>query len=127
MYPTVLGERETLNLALNGRVKGFARYGDGDFTVMRGQGELFQKWEPTLAYALADTLETPCPGVLNCIPRPVVEADTQFYYRWQSFVEANAGLIPLLGKTVYGSAYISRMDSAPELHSELYWTQVARL
>ena len=126
-YPPVLGERETLNLALSGRIRGFARYGDGDFTVMRGQGELYQRWEPGLAAALAECLADPAYGVLNCIPRPVSEAESQFYYRWQAFIEANAGLLPLLGTRAYGSAYISRMDSVPELHTPLYWTTVARL
>lgn len=127
IYPPVLGELETLNLALTGRIRGFARYGDGDFAVMRGQRDVYQCWSPSLAEQLAACLADPTPKVLNCVPRPVNERDTLYAHRWQAFTEANAGLLPLLGKSTYGSSYISRMDSVPELHTTLYWAQVARL
>lgn len=126
-YPAVLGELETLNQALSGRVRGFARYGDGDFGVIRGQGDVYQKHTPELAAALGHWLTNPHKRVINCLPRPVVERDTQFYYRWQAFMEANAGLAAMLPRATYGSSYLSRMDSAPEIHTTLYWTQIARL
>ena len=126
-YPPVLGELETLNQALTGRIRGFARYGDGDFGVMRGQGDVYQKHVPSLAHSLGYYLTHPCERVLNCLPRAVTERDTPFYYRWQAFMEANAGIIGLLPDRVYGSAYLSRMDSVPELHTTTYWMMVARL
>lgn len=126
-YPEVMGERETLNRILNGEYRGFARFGDGDFGVMRGQRDVYQKADPALAYSLGEILAQPQKGVLNCLPRPVSERDTAFYYRWAAFWEANAGIIGLLPVQLYGSSYVSRMDSAPECHTPAYWALAAQL
>ena len=125
-YPKVLSEAETLELALR-EYRGFTRYGDGDFAVLRGQRDRYQKWDPALARKLAQSLAEPSEHVLNCIiPTPRFTARLQ-HHHWLLYLEANAGIIPFLRAPVYGSANISRMDSAPDLHSEEWWVSVARL
>jgi hypothetical protein len=121
-----LSELQTLDSLCTGRHTGLARYGDGDFAVMRGQPDRYQKWEPELAAALAHTLSVPCPYVLNAIVPPPAEG-TIGNHRWICFWEANAGIINLLPKREYGSASLSRMDSCPQNHSEEFWLSVSRL
>ena len=102
-----------------------ARYGDGDFAVMRGQQDRYQKCEPKLAHALARSLSDPSPYVLNAIvPAP---AEGPGNYRWICFWEANAGIIGLLPKRTYGSASLSRMDSCPQNHTAEFWLKVSQL
>ncbi len=126
-YPEVLGEIETLNLILSGRYRSFVRYGDGCFNLMRCQRDVYHDWSPELAYELAEGLASPAPGTLLCLPRPVREEDTLYYHRWKAFLETVAGVAPLLKDQVYGSSYISRMDSAPECHTRDYWLTLSRL
>ncbi len=122
-YPKVLTEAETIDIVLE-KYRGFARFGDGDFAVMRGQRDRFQKWDPALARMLAQSLARPSPHVLNCIPREVTVRNN---HHWLSFTEANAGIIPLLTQEFYGSANISRMDSEPHLHTPEWWRYCAKL
>lgn len=104
-----------------------ARYGDGDFAVMRGQRDRYQKWEPKLAYELGCSLSFPHPDVLNAlIPPPGVgELANQ---RWHCYMEANAGIIGLLPTDRdYGNAAISRMDSNIQLLTAEWWLQCSKL
>ncbi len=103
-----------------------ARYGDGDFAVMRGQRDRYQKWVPELAWKLAHTLVSPSEGVLNCIipPPGLGELANQ---RWKCYMEANAGIVGMLTMQVYGNAAISRMDSDIQLLTPEYWLTISRL
>lgn len=120
-----MSELQTLDSLCTNRFRGLARYGDGDFAVMRGQQDRYQKCEPKLAHALARSLSDPSPYVLNAIvPAP---AEGPGNYRWICFWEANAGIIGLLPKRTYGSASLSRMDSCPQLHTAEFWLKVSQL
>ena len=125
-YPRVMNERKTLESLLTGEYQGLARYGDGDIACMRGQPDRYQKSLPELAYQLACGLRQPAPTVLNAlIPPPA--AGVQGNYRWQCYLESNAGILGLLPDGPYGSASLSRMDSCPYLHTEEWWLEISKL
>jgi hypothetical protein len=128
-YPTVFGEIQTVEEALSGRHLGIARYGDGDFNIMRGGTDRYHKPCPKLAAALAETLHSGSSRVLNClIPPPLRMKEGELaYQRWVHYLEMNAGLLPFLSGGTFGSSNISRMDSCPHLHTTSYWNLVARL
>jgi Glycosyltransferase GT-D fold len=120
-----MSELQTLDSLCTDTYGSLARYGDGDFAVMRGQQDRYQKFEPKLAHALARSLAHPHPGVLNAvIPAPAEGPGSQ---RWICFWEANAGIIGMLPDREYGSANLSRLDSCPALHTAEYWLSVSRL
>ncbi len=121
-------EEETLQALLDGQYRGFARYGDGDFNVIRGVRERFHQACPSLARALAESLRSPSTGVLNgLIPNPRSREGSLSFQRWQMYLEVNAGIIPFLPDGPYGSSNISRMDSCPHLHTTSWWHQVSKL
>lgn len=133
-YPQVLTEEETL-LKFSYRhgcappsYRGLCRFGDGDFNVMRGRPDRFQKHESSLANALGECLAGGSNKVLNClIPPPRVEAPNPMKHRWESYLEANAAFLPFLEQELYGSSNVSRMDSAPQLHTIQWWRTCADL
>ena len=127
-YPQVLSEEETLAQILEGKFRGLARFGDGDFNVIRGQRDRYHKPCPKLAQALSEVLSRGSSSVLNClIPPPPMKEGTLAYQRWHNYLEMNAGIFPFLTGELYGSSNISRMDSTPHLHTTSWWNQVARL
>jgi len=93
---------------------------------MRGQRDRYQKWDPSLAGLLGQTLGEASPGVLNAlIPPPGVgELANQ---RWHCYMEANAGILGMLPKIQYGCASISRMDSNIQLLTEEWWLECSKL
>ena len=111
---------------LTDEYRGLARYGDGDFAVMRGQRDRYQQWDPMLAAKLAQFLGVPTPGVLNAIIPPPGIGD-RINQRWHCYKEANAGIIGLLPDRIYGDASLSRMDSNIQLHTEEWWLEISKL
>ena len=127
-YPLVLSEEGTIEKMLTGEYRGMARFGDGDFNVIRGQEDRYHKACPKLSRTLSSVLVGPSEGVLNClIPPPPMKEGTLAYQRWVTYLEVNAGILPFLTDEFYGSANISRMDSSPRLHTTFYWDLVAAL
>ena len=129
IYPQVLDEIVTVDKLLAGKYRGLARYGDGDFNILRGQQDRYHKACPQLAQALAESLHRGSNQVLNClIPQPLdMREGTLAYTRWHFYTEANAGIFPFLADESYGSSNISRMDSCPHLHTTSWWDHVAKL
>src|SRR5882672_4226765 len=71
-YPQVMSEEKTIGTLLQGDYRGVARYGDGDFNIMRGQRDRYHAPCAPLAKALAETLHRGSNRVLNClIPPPL--------------------------------------------------------
>ena len=128
-YPQVWDETVTIDKLVAGKYRGMARFGDGDFNVLRGQEDRYHKACPKLAQALGESLHRGSNQVLNCLIPPPLDAreGTLAYQRWHFYLEMNAGLFPFLRDEVYGSSNISRMDSCPHLHTTSWWVQVARL
>ncbi len=127
-YPQVLSEEETITQLLDDKFRGLARFGDGDFNIMRGQRDRYHKPCHHLAQALATVLNCGSPHVLNClIPPPPMKEGTLAYQRWRNYLEMNAGIFPFLTGELYGSSNISRMDSTPHLHTTSWWNRVSQL
>ena len=128
-YPQVWDEIVTIDKLLAGKYRGLARYGDGDFNIIRGHEDRYHKACPKLAEALAESLRRGSNRVLNCLippPQNAREGSLPFT-RWHFYLEMNAGLFPFLTDEVYGSSNISRMDSCPHLHTTSWWDHVAKL
>jgi hypothetical protein len=127
-YPKVMTEEETIHQLVTGKYHGLARYGDGDFNIMRGQRDRYHKPCHKLAEALATSLHRGHNKVLNClIPPPVAREGTLAYQRWHNYVEMNSGIFPFLIDEYYGSSNISRMDSQTHLHTTSWWLTVSKL
>jgi hypothetical protein len=119
LYPKVLTEDETLNEALSG--KSIARYGDGELSLALGGDCIFQKRNTVLASELRKILTRPRPNLLVCIPN--IEAPTKA--AWSAYGASR--FRDLYTDGPYGSAFISRPDSAPWIDRDDYWAKLARL
>jgi len=127
-YPRVMDEITTVDRLVKGDYRGIARYGDGDFNIMRGQRDRYHAPCPKLARNLAETLHRGSNHVLNAlIPPPLGPSQELAYQRWLMYLDANAGIIPFLADETYGSSNISRMDSCPHLHTRQWWDHVSQL
>jgi 2-polyprenyl-3-methyl-5-hydroxy-6-metoxy-1,4-benzoquinol methylase len=118
-HPPVLTELETLERAHAG--ESLARYGDGELKLALGRDCISQKADPRLAAELQQVLHAKAP-VLPCIPSPRNAKGES----WARF--ATAGFLALYDAGLtYGSAFITRPDSAPWIDTPDYWTRVTDL
>ncbi len=110
---------ETLDQLLGGDCS-MCRYGDGEFKVMLGKSNGFQKKDPKLARRLKEVIVSRKDGILLCIPN--VTSDTLLRTReavsfWNFFLkEYGAGVSKLLSPSVqYYNAHVTRlyMDYQP--------------
>lgn len=119
-YPKVLTEDETLEAALAGKC--IARYGDGELNLALGGTCIFQRPNAVLAGELRKILIRPRPNLVVCIPN--IEAPTKL--AWRNY--GTPRYVSLYDqKMIYGSAFISRPDSAPWIDNESYWERLERL
>lgn len=118
-YPEVLSEDETLDRALNG--ESLARYGDGELRLCLHGISRSQRPCEELRRELRELLRVPC-SALICIPNAKT---TTRGAAWQRYTEAQ--YVTLYELPVYGSAFISRPDSAPWIKRDDYWDKVRRL
>lgn len=119
MYPKVMTEFETLQEALCGT--SLARFGDGELRLCHGSNCPPQKADPRLTIELRDILIKRQPGLLPCIPHltgPKSES-------WKKY--ASVTYTRFYQQPVYGSAFITRPDSAPWINNPGYWQAVASL
>jgi hypothetical protein len=119
-WPAVLSEEETLRLvAEEGR--SLARYGDGEFKLCYGGSIKSQVYDAALGKRLREILlrSGDClVGIPNLL-RPTKPF-------WDQF--RNTKITALLDmKRVYGSAFVSRPDSAPWIQTPAYWQRVESL
>ncbi len=118
-YPKVLTEDETLNRALAGHC--IARYGDGELNLALGGDCIFQHRNAVLANELRKILLRPRPNLLVCIPN--CAAPTKAAWKQYTTVRYTG----LYGAGPYGSAFITRPDSAPWIDREDYWRKLRTL
>lgn len=119
-WPAVLSEAETLRLVLEGW--SLARYGDGEFKLCYGGDIKSQKGDPALAKRLREILLSSGETCLVGIPN--LHAPTKPF--WDQFrTDRITRLFDM--RRVYGSAFVSRPDSAPWIHNPTYWKQVESL
>lgn len=119
--PEVLSERGTLAAAASGM--SISRYGDGELKLALGHDCISQKASPDLARELREILAAPPSGdCLVCLPnyRSNAKAAT-----WDAYAQPKYA--DLFGPGPFGSAFITRPDSAPSIDTPDYWDAVTAL
>lgn len=116
-YPRTLTEFETLSLVLDGC--SLARYGDGEFNLALGGRAKCQAPDPALMLRLVEILADSGECLVGI---PNIQSQTpkaKFWSKYASF--------PLLGSQVYGSAFVTRPDSAPWIDRPEFWDALESL
>jgi hypothetical protein len=118
-WPNVWSEEETLRMVSEGR--SLARYGDGEFKLCHGGSIKSQPYESHLGKRLREILRASgdCLVGIPNLHRPTKPFWDQF--RSERFTAL------LDSKRDYASAFVSRPDSAPWIHTPAYWKQVEDL
>jgi len=123
-YPKTLSEADTVARAQAGC--SLARFGDGEFKLALGANCVSQRAHPALAKELRHILVNGAPGLLVCIPNIIgAELPGNKAKGWKPYTTEK--YYRLLGKQPYGSAFISRPDSAPWIDTPDYWTSIRKL
>lgn len=120
-YPKVLGEFETLELILSGHSVG--RAGDGEFNHMRGKKNVSQVADPKLTSEMQAAFVDPPKGFVPCIP--TMDPRGPKVGNWKKY-EASFERF-LNPKVRYGSAFISRPDSAPWIDVPVFYDKIESL
>lgn len=118
-YPDVLDEFETLQAVLRG--KSLARYGDGELKMCEGADIKSQRHAHGLQQRLVEILRQPSPCL---VALPNIHSKTPKSDHWNKHARFAYLLNP---KVTYGSAFITRPDSAPWIDTPAYWTQLESL
>lgn len=117
-YPSVLSEAATLAAVVAG--VSLARYGDGEFNLCRGGTSKCQPFASSLQRRLREILQASgeclvgIPNLRSATPKAA------FWAKYDTCAD-------LLAARPYGSAFISRPDSAPWIDTPAYWAQLERL
>lgn len=120
-YPDVIDEFETLDLVLAG--KSIARYGDGEFNLVRGGNCVSQRSVPAIRAELTAILQWSRPNLLVAVPR--IDERSPKNVNWvKCCSHYGAYLNP---RMKYYSAFITRPDSAPWISSKDYFDKVESL
>jgi len=120
-YPHVVDEFATLDLIIAG--KSIARFGDGEFNLVRGGNCVSQKRVEGIREELKAVLLSKDPNLLVGVPR--LDARSPKDVNWRKCCE-HYGMF-LNGKKKYYSAFITRPDSAPWIATEEYFDKVESL
>lgn len=113
----VLTEDETMDRALSGW--SLARYGDGELRNALGSHCKPQTADQKLARELRDVLAKPADRLLVCVPTlDGPKADRWARYRTPPYSKL------LNPKAIYGSAFVTRPDSAPHVNRPDYWAKI---
>lgn len=116
-YPSVLSERATLDAVLAGA--SLARYGDGEFNLALGRSIPCQRHTDEIGARLREILhEADC-----LVGIPNLRSDTPKADFWSKYNSAAS----LLADRIYGSAFVTRPDSAPWINTPEYWQAVESL
>jgi hypothetical protein len=120
MLAHVLTEDETLTAVERGM--SLARYGDGEMNLIRGGNCVSQVHTPALQEELQRILKTPVENLLVGVPRLCKGPKDHLWEKWKRrFTER------MNPKMTYGSAFISRPDSAPWIKTVNYFERVRQL
>lgn len=124
-YPSVVGEFETMRRVVAGA--SIARYGDGELKMAdRPAGIKSQDHHPVLRDRLRRILleSGNClVGIPNIRAVLQTQVSVQKVKHWSNYLE----MTHLLARREYVSAFITRPDSAPWIHTEAYWQLVETL
>jgi hypothetical protein len=120
-YPTILDEFETLAEVLRGR--SIARYGDGEFNLVRGGNCVSQVHNKRISEELRQILVEPHPNCLVGIPN-MSEVGPKAR-NWRKYIP---NYVPHLSpKVKYGSSFITRPDSAPWINTQRFFDDIESL
>lgn len=120
IWPHVLSEDATLDRLLAGA--SIARFGDGEFKLAHGRPSKSQAASPELQQRLRDILI----DAGNCLVGiPNIKSATPKADFWQRYDRPD--IRALLRDRPYGSAFITRPDSAPWIARPDYWEKVRQL
>lgn len=114
-YPSVVDEWTTLNEVSKG--KSIARYGDGEFNLVRGGNCVSQRMAPGIQVELQNILHSKDDNLLVAIPR--LDPRSPKNSNWTRCCEKYGSYLKH-GKTYY-SAFITRPDSAPWISTPTYF------
>lgn len=119
-YPNTATELQTLMATLSG--VSLARYGDGEFTLCRGLSIPCQQYSESLGRRLRDIL---CSLSSCCnVGIPNLNSPTPKVAFWEKYRQCSDLLNP---ERRYGSAFVSRPDSAPWIDRPWYWEAIEDL
>lgn len=117
-YPHVLSEAATLAHVVAGW--SLARYGDGELKMCHGHGIKSQAADPKLAERLRSILHESGDCLVGI---PNIHSETPKAEHWNKFTRYAS----LLSDRTYGSAFITRPDSAPWIDTPEYWATLESL
>lgn len=118
-YPQVLSEQETLALVVAGR--SLARFGDGE---LRQAARVVNIKPQTADAALTRRLREILHDSGAClVGLPNIHAQGPKDQHWQTYTWAAR----MLSDRIYGSAFVTRPDSAPWINDEAYWQMMQSL
>lgn len=120
-YPIVLSEEETVVAATTGR--SLSRFGDGELRLALGGNAVSQRAEKGLQQELRAILKKSV--ALACIPN-VNSATPLFEKCWRNHSQPKYSAL-YDQERVYGSAFITRPDSAPWINVPAYWKLMSSL
>ena len=122
-YPQVVDEFETLRLVLEG--KSIARYGDGEFNLVRGGNCVSQRRVPGIRVELQQVLRWNKDNLLVAIPR--LDLRSPKFSNWSRCVMNGNYSEFLAPKMRYYSSFVTRPDSAPWIACDEYYADIERL
>jgi hypothetical protein len=122
-YPRVLSEAQTLAAACGGQ--SLARFGDGELKLALGASAKSQGWHPDLQRALKAVLHDTAGPCLPCIPNIDAFRGPKEGF-WQAYRSPRYTQLYKRG-AAYGSAFVTRPDSAPHIDEPAYWEGVIDL
>lgn len=120
-YPDVTGEWETLLRVLDG--KSIARYGDGEFNLVRGGNCVSQRKVPGIQTELQNILKSKNDELLVAIPR--LDPRSPKNVNWTKCCSHYGSYLSF--KKKYYSAFITRPDSAPWIATPSYFDLIEKL
>lgn len=123
-YPVIRDEFETMRRILAGA--SIARYGDGEFKICRGGDAIAQRYTPEIQKRLRRILHESGSCMVG-IPNLNADALDQMTEQKRAFWQKHTVFADLLNGRPYGSAFITRPDSAPWINTPEYWKQVESL
>jgi hypothetical protein len=116
----VLSETQTLEAVLAGR--SLARYGDGELRLCLGGNAVSQRFNKDIGRELRGIIQGPSKCLVG-LPWPHKGSPKKV--NWEKYTSGAYG--DLFKQRVYGSAFITRPDSAPWIENEDYLKLVQQL
>lgn len=119
-YPRTMSEEETLEEIHKGR--SVSRFGDGEFRICIGGRAISQASDKELARELRVMLAHPTKSLV-CIPNMRAPMESDRLYNWLKYSDDDR-FSSLMGHKKFGSSFITRPDSAPNINTEKYWNRI---